>query len=83
MYEAEKGLFGRFEYSKSEVIPAVCPAADGVGGLLDVTGEHMGSRRECTRILGLEGFRVETIMWDGDGPSAPVRIANRLAISHD
>ena len=34
----------------------------------------MGSRRECTRILGLAGFGVETIMWDGDGPSLRVRI---------
>jgi hypothetical protein len=24
----------------------------------------MGSRRECTRILGLEGFRVATIEWE-------------------
>jgi len=35
----------------------------------------MGSRRECTRILGLEGFRVEAIMWDRDGPNARVQIA--------
>ena len=34
----------------------------------------MGSRRECTRILGLEGFRVEAISWEGDAPSARVRI---------
>lgn len=34
----------------------------------------MGSLRECTRILGLDGFRVETIEWEGDGPSARVRI---------
>jgi transposase len=34
----------------------------------------MGSRRECTRILGLEGFRVETITWDGDNSSLRVRI---------
>ena len=25
----------------------------------------MGSPRECTRILGLEHFRVERIEWDG------------------
>ncbi len=30
----------------------------------------MGSRRECTRILGLEGVRVEQIEWEGDGPRA-------------
>ena len=30
----------------------------------------MGSWRECTRVLGLEGFRVETIKWDGERPSA-------------
>jgi transposase len=35
----------------------------------------MGSRRECTRILGLEGFRVEAITWDGDGPNARARIS--------
>jgi transposase len=35
----------------------------------------MGSRRECTRILGLEAFRVEAISWEGDGPSARVRIS--------
>jgi hypothetical protein len=34
----------------------------------------MGSRRECTRILGLDGFRVETITWDGDGVSTRVQI---------
>lgn len=34
----------------------------------------MGSLRECTRILGLDGFRVETIEWEGDGPCARVRI---------
>src|SRR5262245_16818292 len=35
----------------------------------------MGSRRECTRILGLEGFRVERITWDGEEQSARIRIA--------
>ena len=34
----------------------------------------MGSRREFTRILGLEGFRIETIEWAGDGPNARVQI---------
>jgi hypothetical protein len=34
----------------------------------------MESRRECTRILDLDGFRVEAISWEGDGPSARVRI---------
>src|SRR2546430_10145418 len=38
-------------------------------------GGHMGSWRECTRVLCLEGFRVETITWDGERPSAWVRIA--------
>ena len=32
----------------------------------------MGSPRECTRILGLEGFRVERIEWEGDGLDAGV-----------
>jgi transposase len=34
----------------------------------------VGSLRECTRILGLEGFWAETIEWQGDGPCARVRI---------
>jgi transposase len=34
----------------------------------------MGLRRDCTRILGLDGFRVERIEWDRDEPRAPVRI---------
>jgi hypothetical protein len=35
----------------------------------------MGSLRECTRILGLEGGRVETVEWEADGPRARVRIS--------
>src|SRR5262249_61813518 len=38
-------------------------------------GGQMGSRRECPRILGLDGFRVEAISWEGNGPSARVRIS--------
>lgn len=34
----------------------------------------MGSRRECTRILGLDGYRVERLEWEADGPRARVRI---------
>ena len=34
----------------------------------------MGSPRECTRILGLEGFRVERIEWAGDGLDAGVAL---------
>jgi transposase len=34
----------------------------------------VGSQRECTRILGLKGFRVDTIAWEGDEPRARVRI---------
>jgi transposase len=34
----------------------------------------MGSRREYARILGLEGFRVEAITWEGNGPQVPVQI---------
>lgn len=34
----------------------------------------MGSRRECTRILSLEGFRLEAISWERDAPSVRVRI---------
>jgi len=34
----------------------------------------MGSPRECTRILGLEGFRVDTIEWAGDEPRAALRV---------
>jgi len=34
----------------------------------------VGSRRECTRLLGLEGYRVERFEWDADGAQARVRI---------
>ena len=34
----------------------------------------MGSQRECTRILGLEGFRVKTIDWEAEGRRAPILI---------
>lgn len=34
----------------------------------------MGSPREGTRILGLDGFRVERIEWDGKGARASVRV---------
>lgn len=34
----------------------------------------MGSRRECTRILGLAEYRVERLEWDADDPRARVRI---------
>ena len=32
----------------------------------------MGSPRECTRILGLDRFRVERVEWEGDTPDAGV-----------
>ena len=34
----------------------------------------MGSWRECTRILGLNGYRVERLEWEADDPRARVRI---------
>jgi len=34
----------------------------------------MGSQQECTRILALDGFRVESITWDGHGANSRVRI---------
>ena len=34
----------------------------------------MGSLRECTRILGLKGYRVERLEWETDHPWARVRI---------
>ena len=34
----------------------------------------MGSRREYTRILGLEGFRVDAITRDGNGPQVQLQI---------
>jgi hypothetical protein len=34
----------------------------------------MGSQRECTRILGLEGFRVKTIDWEAEGHGARILI---------
>src|SRR5207245_8317358 len=33
-------------------------------------GGHVGSPRECTRILGLHGYRVHRLEWDADGPRA-------------
>src|SRR4030095_925136 len=33
-------------------------------------GGRVGSPRECTRILGLAGFRVERIEWEDEGPDA-------------
>jgi transposase len=35
----------------------------------------MGSQRECTRILGLENFRVERLDWEVHGPGAQLRIS--------
>jgi len=35
---------------------------------------HVGSRRECTRILGLDSYRVERLEWEAEGPQARVRI---------
>lgn len=34
----------------------------------------MGTHRECTRILALEGYRVEAFEWDADRPRARMRI---------
>lgn len=34
----------------------------------------MGSRRECTRILDLDDYRVEALEWEADGPRARVLI---------
>lgn len=34
----------------------------------------MGSRRECTRLLGLDGYRVERLEWEAEGAQARVRI---------
>jgi hypothetical protein len=34
----------------------------------------MGSQRECTRILGLDGFRVERLEWGAAGLRAHLRI---------
>ena len=34
----------------------------------------MGSLRECTRILGLHGYRVTQLEWEADDPRARVRI---------
>ena len=34
----------------------------------------MGSLRECTRILGLEGYRIEYLEWETDGPRARLLI---------
>jgi transposase len=34
----------------------------------------MGSLRECTRILGLEGYRVERLEWEGEAARAHLRV---------
>jgi hypothetical protein len=34
----------------------------------------VGSRRECTRLLGLDGYRVERLEWEAEGAQARVRI---------
>jgi transposase len=35
----------------------------------------MGLQRDCTRILGLEGYRVERIAWGAEGPRSRMRIS--------
>ena len=35
----------------------------------------MGSQRECTRILGLDGYRVERLGWEADGSRTRVRVS--------
>jgi len=40
----------------------------------ELQGGHMGSPRECTRILGLAGYRVDHVDWDTDGPRARLRM---------
>jgi transposase len=37
-------------------------------------GGYVGSRRECTRILGLKGYRVEAMEWEGEGSRARLRV---------
>ena len=34
----------------------------------------MGLQRECTRILGLDGFRVERVEWESEEVRGSVRI---------
>lgn len=34
----------------------------------------MGSRRECTKILGLDGYRVDRLEWEGEDARARLRI---------
>jgi hypothetical protein len=34
----------------------------------------MGSLRECTRILGLDGYRIADLEWETDGPRTRVLI---------
>jgi transposase len=35
----------------------------------------MGSQRECTRILGLDGYRVERLEWEVEGSQTRVRVS--------
>ena len=58
--------------SRRTAIPLAIRRADGVLSVLPHSREDTGSLRECTRILGLEGFRVERIEWEGDRSNAGV-----------
>src|SRR5262245_43362788 len=66
------GLLGGLDISSVNRSTALIGRPDSV--LSHARGRHMGSRGEWTRILGLEGFRVQTIEWTGDGPSARIWI---------
>jgi hypothetical protein len=35
----------------------------------------MGLQRDCTRMLGLEGYRVAQIAWEAEGPRSRMRIS--------
>ena len=37
-------------------------------------GGPVGSRRECTRLLGLDGYRVERLEWEAEEAHARVRM---------
>src|SRR5262249_26857149 len=54
--------------------------SDGVPFVLSHIGEDAWDRGECTQILALEGFRVQSIEWADDGPNAKLRSSDAASV---
>ena len=59
---------------QENAIPRALGRLDGVLSVLHSREDTWESQRECTRILGLASFRVETVEWEADGPTARIRV---------